>query len=71
MNQDVRWYIRSCRECQLRQTEYFFIPPIIVDIPSLFRKVHIDTFLMPLGLDHTDMSFMQDVFLPPTLKVVL
>ena len=47
LNNDVRWYIRTCHECQVRQTEHFHIPPIVPIVPSLFRKAHIDTFLMP------------------------
>ena len=47
LNFDVAWYIRTCHECQIRKTEYFHIPPTIPDVPTLFRKVHIDTFLMP------------------------
>jgi transposase InsO family protein len=47
LNEDVRWYIRTCHDCQVRQTEYFYIPPTVPEVPSLFRKAHIDTFLMP------------------------
>ena len=47
LNEDVRWYTKTCHECQIRQTEYFHIPPVVPDVPSLFRKAHIDTFLMP------------------------
>jgi len=47
INDDDRWYKTTCHECQLRQTEYFHIPAIVPEVPSLFRKVHIDTFLMP------------------------
>jgi hypothetical protein len=47
LNEDVRWYTRTCHECQVRQTEYFHIPPVVPEVPSLFRKAHIDTFLMP------------------------
>ena len=47
LNEDVRWYVKSCHECQLRQTEYFHIPPSVPLVPSLFRKAHIDTFFMP------------------------
>jgi hypothetical protein len=47
LNEDVRWYIRTCHECQLRQTEYFHIPPVVPEVPTLFQKGHIDTFLMP------------------------
>jgi hypothetical protein len=44
---DVRWYVRTCHECQIRQTRYFHIPPVVPPVPSLFRKAHMDTFLMP------------------------
>ena len=44
---DVRWYVRTCHECQVRQTKYFNIPPVVVPVPSLFRKAHMDTFFMP------------------------
>ena len=47
LNEDVRWYTKTCHECQLRQTEYFHIPPSVPFVPSLFRKAHIDTFFMP------------------------
>ena len=47
LNDDVCWYTRTCHECQIRQTEYFYIPPIVPEVPSLFRKAHLDTFLMP------------------------
>jgi hypothetical protein len=47
LNNDVQWFIRTCHECQVRQTEYFHIPPTVPDVPSLFLKAHIDTFLMP------------------------
>lgn len=47
LNEDVRWYTRTCHECQVRQTKYFLIPPVVPEVPSLFRKAHIDTFLMP------------------------
>ena len=47
LNDDVRWYIRTCHQCQVRQTTYFHIPPVVPDIPSIFLRAHIDTFLMP------------------------
>ena len=47
LNEDVRWYTRSCHECQIRQTEHFYIPPTVPEVPTLFKKTHIDTFLMP------------------------
>ena len=47
LNEDVRWYSQTCHECQLRQMKHFNIPPVVPLVPSLFRKAHIDTFLMP------------------------
>ena len=47
LNNDVRWFIRTCHQCQVCQTKYFHIPPSVPHVPSLFRKAHIDTFLMP------------------------
>ena len=44
---DVKWFIRTCHECQVRQTQRFHIPLTVPIISGLFRKVHIDTMLMP------------------------
>lgn len=48
LDADVRWFIRSCHECQLRNPRKFFIPPTIAFPAPLFRKAYLDTFLMPL-----------------------
>jgi hypothetical protein len=49
LRQDIKWYIGTCHECQLRQTTKVCIPPV-VDFPApLFRKVYIDTMFMPLA----------------------
>ena len=45
--EDVKWFISTCHPCQTRQLQHLHIPLVIPDIPSLFRKVHIDTVLMP------------------------
>ena len=47
MNEDIRWWIRTCHKCQVWQTKYFHIPPVVPEVPYLFRKAHINTFLMP------------------------
>jgi hypothetical protein len=49
LNEDVRWFVKTCHECQVRQTKYFYIPTILPTVPSLFRKAHGDTFIMPKG----------------------
>jgi hypothetical protein len=45
--EDVKWYLRMCPPCQIRQTQKLHIPPQVPLIGGLFSKVHIDTMLMP------------------------
>lgn len=47
LEQDVRWFIKTCHECQTRLTHQFHIPPTVSMPLTLFRKVHIDTMFMP------------------------
>jgi len=51
---DVKWYTRTCHECQVRQTQKLHIPPTVPIPGGLFRKVHIDTMKMPHagGFEH-------------------
>ncbi|KAH8822257.1 hypothetical protein DL96DRAFT_1423280, partial [Flagelloscypha sp. PMI_526] len=45
---DTRWFLRTCHPCQLRSTMKIQIPPVVPMLPSLFMKVHIDImFLQP------------------------
>jgi hypothetical protein len=44
---DVKWYSKTCHECQVRQTIKLHIPPTVPIPGGLFRKAHIDTMLMP------------------------
>ena len=44
---DVKWYIHTCHECQIRQTARLHIPPTIPVVGGLFHKVHINTMVMP------------------------
>jgi transposase InsO family protein len=44
---DVSWYVKTCHECQLRNTAKIHIDPTLVSPATLFAKVHIDTMLMP------------------------
>ena len=44
---DVKWYVKTCHECQIRQTAKIHIPPTVPIPGGLFRKAHIDTMLMP------------------------
>ena len=44
---DVKWYIQTCHECQIRQTTKVRIPPTVPAPASLFRKAYVDTMFMP------------------------
>src|SRR6266404_1076667 len=46
---DVKWFIKTCHECQTRQTTKVHIPPTVSTPATLFRKVYVDTMLMPLA----------------------
>ena len=45
--EDVKWVIRTCHECQVRQMQHFHIPLTVPIIGGLFCKVHINMMLMP------------------------
>lgn len=47
LEQDVKWYVDTCHQCQLRQTTEIRIPPTIPIPAPLFHKVYIDTMYMP------------------------
>jgi hypothetical protein len=44
---NVKQYLTTCHECQLRQTTKVRIPPTVAVPAPLFRKVYIDTMFMP------------------------
>ncbi|GBE84319.1 hypothetical protein SCP_0602970 [Sparassis crispa] len=47
LDQDVRWYMGTCHECQVCQMTKVHIPPTVVLPSTLFHKAHMDTMLMP------------------------
>jgi hypothetical protein len=47
LDQDVKWFIQTCHQCQVRQMRYHHIPPTVAAPASLFRKAHVDTMYMP------------------------
>ena len=49
IDQDIKWYIDTCHQCQLRQTTKVHIPPIVPIPAPLFRKAYIDTMHMTPG----------------------
>lgn len=47
MDDDVKWFNHTCHECQIRLVKTINIPPTVATPGGLFRKVYIDTMLMP------------------------
>ena len=47
LNTDVKWFIRTCHECQTRQLTQIRIPPTVATPAPLFRKAYADTMVMP------------------------
>jgi hypothetical protein len=45
--EDVKWYIKTCLICQQRSFTKLLLRPTVAPVPSLFRKVYIDTMFMP------------------------
>jgi hypothetical protein len=45
---DVKWYVGTCHQCQLRQTTQVCILPTVAAPAPLFCKAYIDTMFMPL-----------------------
>jgi hypothetical protein len=47
LDQDVKWFVQTCHQCQVLQMRYHHIPPTVTAPASLFRKAHVDTMYMP------------------------
>ena len=47
MESDIRWFIQTCHEYQIRLIKKIHIPPTVPTPAGLFRKVYVDTMLMP------------------------
>ena len=47
MEEDVKHFVRSCHQCQLRQMRQFVLPPVVAKPATLFARVYIDTMHMP------------------------
>ena len=47
MDKDIKWFVQTCHECQVRRAKKIIIPPTVAMPAGLFRKVYIDTMLMP------------------------
>ena len=49
---NVKWFVRTCHECQIRQTQRLHIPLTIPVIGGLFCKAHLDTMVMPWSVGY-------------------
>jgi hypothetical protein len=47
LDQDVKWFVQTCHQCQVHQICYHHILPTVTAPASLFRKAHVDTMYMP------------------------
>lgn len=53
LEEDVRWYVRSCHLCQQRTTRQVLLPPTVaIPLPPM-AKVHIDTMHLPPSMRRT------------------
>jgi hypothetical protein len=46
MGEDIKWYTKTCHECQKRQVHHINRMPIVQEPAPLFAKVYIDFFKM-------------------------
>jgi Integrase zinc binding domain len=47
MEDDIKWYVQTCHECQIRLVKRIILPPTVAKPAGLFRKVYINIMLMP------------------------
>jgi hypothetical protein len=52
LDQDVKWFVQTCHQCQVRQMRYHHIPPTVAAPASLFCKAHVNTMYMPHALGY-------------------
>ncbi|XP_006462043.1 hypothetical protein AGABI2DRAFT_55477, partial [Agaricus bisporus var. bisporus H97] len=52
IDNDIRWFISTCHQCQIRSTEHVVIPPTVQIPAPLFQKAYIDTVHMPPSHGH-------------------
>ena len=49
LESDVKWYVQTCHQCQIRQTMCICLLPTVNTPAPLFQKAYIDTMFMPLA----------------------
>ena len=45
MDDDVKWYVRSCHECQLRQMGQYIAPPVVPQPATVLQVLSINFYL--------------------------
>jgi hypothetical protein len=45
--EDLKWYLKTCQECQERNIMKINIPPTVPEPAQLFGQIHVDTMFMP------------------------
>lgn len=46
MDENIRWYLKTCHQCQLRRVGESRIPQRVPFVPGLFVKIHLDVVYM-------------------------
>ena len=46
LDRNLKWFLMTCHECQLRSVQHVHIPPTVPIPTTLFLRVHIDTMHM-------------------------
>jgi len=44
---NIKWYTKTCHECQIWQTKKLHILPTVPVVEGLFHRVRINTMVMP------------------------
>ncbi|EJU00272.1 hypothetical protein DACRYDRAFT_54510, partial [Dacryopinax primogenitus] len=45
--EDIKWYLRTCNECQQQQMRHIVILPMVQTLQPLFFQAHCDMMFMP------------------------
>jgi hypothetical protein len=56
MAEDIKWYLKTCHICQIRNFFQLHLPPTVSSPPRLFAKAYIDTMHMPNPTDSATLS---------------
>jgi hypothetical protein len=51
LDDDLKWYLKTCHECQIRSMEKVVLPPTVHMPSTPFSKVYLDTMILPKSVD--------------------